>query len=114
MRAVVSFLVGLLTMATVVALGIMAHQNTRREQLALLGAMLQVGAGLVVTAAARMGFVLAILIVIPGPLASTWHGWNLRRRRQKREGRLANLTYYHAHLQGSHQAIHRRLLHECH
>jgi hypothetical protein len=113
MRIAISFLIGLLIAATVVALGVLVTHNGQSEQLTFLGVTLQSEAGWVVAAAAALGFVLAFLLLVPGRLASAWRGWAMSRQVQALEQRLRALREEHARLEGSHQrmlAEHQRVM----
>jgi len=105
MRTAISFLVGLITAAVVVGLGVLVAQNGQGEQFTLLGATFQGAMGWVTAGAAALGFLLAFLILIPGRLASAWQRWTLGRRGQELEEQLRVLQQQHAELQGSHWSL---------
>jgi hypothetical protein len=110
MRALISFLIGLLTMAAIVALGVLVVQNSQNAQLSVQGNAFQVAQGWLVAGAAAVGFLLSFLLLIPGRLASAFRSWGLSRQGQRLEQRLQSLRDEYAQLQGSHQ----RLLEEHH
>lgn len=112
MRTVISFLIGLVSAASVVALGILVAQNGQSEQLTFMGNAVQESAGWLVAGAAALGFVLAFLLLIPGRLASAWRRGSAARQAQALEGRLMRLRMglgelreQHAELQGRHQSL---------
>jgi len=113
MRGSISFLIGLLTMAAIVALGFIAAQNPQGAQLTVLGNRLQVEQGWTVVGAAALGFLLGFLVLIPGRLASALRSGSLSRQGRRLEERLRGLREEHAQLQGSHQRLldeHQRVL----
>ncbi len=69
MRTVIAFVVGIATAAVVVGLGVLVVQNTQSEQLTFLGTTLFVDKGGVVAGGVALGFVLAVLLLLPGRLA---------------------------------------------
>jgi uncharacterized membrane protein YciS (DUF1049 family) len=110
MRTLISFLIGLLTMAAIVALGFVVAQNDQNVQVTVQGTSFQFAQGWMVAGAAALGFLLAYLLLIPGRLASAFRTGSLSRQGQRLEQRLQGLREEHAQLQGSHQ----RLLEEHH
>jgi uncharacterized integral membrane protein len=113
MRTPLSFLIGLLTVATAVALGILAVQNGQDASFSFLGNTFQAPQGWAVAGAAGLGFLLAYLLLIPGRLASSWRTWWLGRQTHTLETKLLTLQEEHARLQGSHQRLleeHRHVL----
>jgi uncharacterized integral membrane protein len=105
MRTPLSFLIGLLTVATAVALGILVMQNGQDAAFSFLGNTLQAPQGWAVAGAAVLGFVLAYLLLIPGRLASSWRTWWLGRQTHTLETKLLALQEEHTRLQGSHQRL---------
>ncbi len=105
MRPPLSFLIGLLTVATAIALGILAVQNGQNASFSFLGNTFQASQGWAVAGAAALGFLLAFLLLIPGRLASIWRTWWLGRQAQTLEAKLLTLHEEHARLQGSHQRL---------
>ena len=105
MRTPLSFLIGLLTVATAIALGILAVQNGQNASFSFLGNTFQASQGWAVAGAAALGFLLAYLLLIPGRLASIWRTWWLGRQAQTLETKLLTLREEHARLQGSHQRL---------
>lgn len=105
MRTFLPFLFGLLTMAAVVALGIVVNQNGQSAQVAFLGNSLQVAQGWGIAGAAALGFILAFLLLIPGRLASAMRTGNLSRQGHSLEERLQTLREEYAQLQGSYQRL---------
>jgi uncharacterized integral membrane protein len=113
MRIMVAFLIGLVTAATVVALGVLVAQNGQSEQLTFLGDTLHSAAGSVVAGAAVLGFLLACLLLIPGRVATGWHRGAMSRQAQAQGGQLRALREEYARLEGSHQRLlaeHHRVL----
>jgi uncharacterized membrane protein YciS (DUF1049 family) len=110
MRTLISFLIGLLTMAAIVALGFVVAQNDQNVHVTLQGTSIEFAQGWMVAGAAALGFLLAYLLLIPGRLASALRTASLSRQGQRLEQRLQGLREEHAQLQGSHQ----RLLEEHH
>jgi uncharacterized membrane protein len=108
MRRLISFLIGIVLAVVVVGLVVLVAQNGQGEQFTFLGTTFQGDKGWLAAGAVALGFVLAFLVLIPGRMASAWHGWWLGRRGQTLEDRLRALREEHAELQGSH----RRLLEE--
>jgi uncharacterized integral membrane protein len=105
MRTVIAFVVGIATAAVVVGLGVLVVQNTQSEQLTFLGMTLFVDKGGVVAGAVALGFVLAVLLLLPGRLASAWHRAQVHRQTQTLEQRLVALREEHARLHGGHQRL---------
>ncbi len=105
MRTVIAFVVGIATAAVVVGLGVLVVQNTQSEQLTFLGSTLIVDKGGVVAGGVALGFVLAVLLLLPGRLASAWHRAQVRRQTQTLEQRLVALREEHARLHGGHQRL---------
>jgi uncharacterized integral membrane protein len=105
MRIVIAFLVGILTAAVVAALGVLVVQNTQSEQFTFLGATFSGDKGGVVAGAAAVGFILAVLLLLPGRLASAWHRAHSHRQTRTLEQRLLALGQEHAQLHGGHQRL---------
>jgi uncharacterized integral membrane protein len=105
MRTPLSFLIGLFTVATAVALGILVVQNDQEVFFSFLGNTLQAPQGWAVAGAAALGFLLAYLLLIPGRLASIWRTWWLGRQTYTLETKLLTLQEEHARLQGSHHRL---------
>lgn len=80
-------------------------QNAQSEQLAFLGATVSGDKGRVVAGAVALGLVLAVLLLLPGWLASAWHRAHLHRQTQTLEKRLLTLREEHAQLHGGHQRL---------
>jgi hypothetical protein len=91
MRALLTFAAGLAMAAILAAVGILALQNPQGEQLDFLGATVLGTAGLDVAAGATLGFVAALLLLLPGQVASTLHNATLGRKLKALEGRMAPL-----------------------
>ena len=101
----IAFLVGILTAAVVAALGVLVVQNAQSEQLTFLGATFSGDKGGVVAGAAAVGFILAVLLLLPGRLASAWHRAHSHRQTRTLEQRLLALGQEHAQLHGGHQRL---------
>ncbi len=91
MRTVIAFVVGIATAAVVVGLGVLVVQNTQSEQFTFLGTTFVVDKGGVVAGGVALGFVLAVLLLLPGRLASGWHRARVHRQTQMLEQRLVAL-----------------------
>lgn len=108
MRILISFLIGIVMAAVAVGLGVLVAENGQSEHFTFLGTTFQGNKGWLTVGAVALGFLLAVLMLIPGRLSSAWHRWTLGRQALAREDRLRALREQHAELQGSH----RRLLEE--
>jgi uncharacterized integral membrane protein len=73
MRTVIAFFVGIVTAAVVAGLGVLVVQDTQSEQLTFLGMTLSADTGVLMAGAVVVGFVLAVLLLLPGRIASAWH-----------------------------------------
>jgi uncharacterized integral membrane protein len=105
MRTVIAFLVGILTAAVVAALGVLVVQNTQSEQFTFLGATFSGDKGGVVAGAAALGFILAVLLLLPGRLASAWHRAHSHQQTRTLEQRLLAQREQYAQLHGGHQRL---------
>ena len=105
MRIVLTFLVGLIMTATIVALGVVVAQNGQSEQLTFQGVALQGAAGWVVAGSAALGFLLACLLLVPGRVATGWHRGAMSRQAQAQDRQLRALREEYARLEGSHQRL---------
>jgi Lipopolysaccharide assembly protein A domain len=105
MRALLSFLIGIIVAAVVVSLGVLVAQNGQTVPLTILGMSVQTQTGWLVAGAAGLGFVLAVLLLIPGQMARAWRGWWLGRQLATLEQRFAALSEQQAMLQGAHQRL---------
>lgn len=113
MRAIISFLVGIMSMGVVLGFGVLVAQNGRTAHVDFLGLGLDAEAGWLWAAAAVIGFALAVLILIPGRLAVAWRGRSLNRQAGALETQLATLQRQYAQLRGDHERLlaeHRQLL----
>jgi hypothetical protein len=105
MRTLITFLIGLLTVATAVALGILATQNGQDAAFSFLDTTVYMPQGWAVAGSAALGFLLAYLLLIPGRLASVWRTRWLGRQTHALETKLRALQEEHARLQGSHHRL---------
>jgi uncharacterized membrane protein len=105
MRTFIAFLIGIVMAAVVVGLRILVAENGQGEQFTFLGTTFQGDKGWLAAGAVALGFILAVLLLIPGRLASAWHRWTLGRQASALEDRLRVLREQHAELQGSHQRL---------
>lgn len=105
MRTVIAFFVGIATAAVVAGLGVLVVQDTQSEQFTFLGVTLSGDKGAVVAGAVVLGFVLAVLMLLPGRLASAWHRAQIQRQTRALEERLRALREEHAQLNGGHQRL---------
>jgi uncharacterized integral membrane protein len=105
MRTVIAFCVGIITAGVVAGLGVLIVENTQSAQFTFLGATLSAAQGAVVAGAVALGFVLAVLMLLPGRLASAWHRAHIRRQTRTLEERLRALREEHAQLHGGHQRL---------
>ena len=108
MRILISFIIGIVMAAVAVGLGVLVAENGQNEHFTFLGTSFQGNQGWLTVGAVALGFLLAVLMLIPGRLSSAWHRWELGREARAREERMRELREQHAELQGSH----RRLLEE--
>jgi uncharacterized integral membrane protein len=105
MRTVIAFFVGIVTAAVVAGLGVLVVQDTQSEQLTFLGITMSAARGVVMTGAVAVGFVLAVLLLLPGRIASAWHRARIRQQTRALEERLRALREEHAQLHGGHQRL---------
>ena len=105
MRTLMRLLIAIVLVAVVVGLGVLVAQNGQSEQFSFLGTTFQGNMGWLAAGAVALGFVLAVLVLIPGRLASAWRGWWLGRRGQALEDQLRALREQHAELQSSHRRL---------
>jgi hypothetical protein len=105
MRIVIAFFVGIVTAAVVAGLGVLVIQDRQSEQVTFLGLTLWGDKGVVVAGAVAVGFVLAVLLLLPGRIASAWHRARIRQQTRTLEGRLRALREAHAQLHGGHQRL---------
>jgi hypothetical protein len=113
MRAIISFLVGILSMGVVLGFGVLVAQNGQTAHVDFLGLGLDADAGWLWAAAAVIGFALAVLLLIPGRLAGAWRGRSLNRQAGALETQLAALQRQYAQLHGDHERLlaeHQQLL----
>lgn len=105
MRIISSLLVGMIAAAIIAALGIAATQNLQRDQLTLASTTLQTNTGWLIVSAAALGFLVALLLLVPGRLASAWRRRSLSRQGQQLQDTVALLREQYAQIQGSHQRL---------
>jgi len=105
MRILMSFLVGIIMAAVAVGLGVLVTENSQSEHFMFLGIAFQGNKGWILAGAVVLGFLLAILLLIPGRLASARHRWTLRRQARAQEDSMRALREQHAELQGSHRSL---------
>ena len=105
MRILMSFLVGIIMAAVAVGLSVLVAENSQSENFIFLGTTFQANKGWILAGAVLLGFFLAILLLIPGWLASARHRWTLRRQARSQEDRMRALREQHAELQGSHRSL---------
>ena len=105
MRVLVAFLAGIVAASILATLGILVGQNPQAVSYTFLDTPMHAGLGVVVGAAALLGFVLSFLLLVPGRLASAWRGLLLSRQTRLLEERLALLRDERAQLQGSHERL---------
>jgi hypothetical protein len=105
MRTVIAFFVGIVTAAVVAGLGVLVIEDTQSEQLTLLGVSVSGAQGVVVAGSVAVGFVLAVLLLLPGRIASGWHRARIRQQTRALEERLRVLREEHALLHGGHQRL---------
>jgi hypothetical protein len=106
MRALISFFIGLLTAASLVAAIILIAQNDRIEQITFLGQRFDGYVGWDLVAAAGLGVILAFLLLIPGRLASSWRSVGLTRQARELDAKLSSLREEYARLQGEYSVLH--------
>jgi hypothetical protein len=105
MRTVIAFFVGIATAAVVAGLGVLVVQDGQSEQFTFLGLTLAADQGVVVAGAVAVGFVLAVLLLLPGRIASAWHRAHIRQQTRTLETRMHALREAHAQLHGGHQRL---------
>jgi uncharacterized integral membrane protein len=105
MRVVIAFFVGIVTAAVVAGLGVLVVQDSQSEQFTFLGLTLSGDKGVAVAGTVAVGFVLAVLLLLPGRIASAWHRAHMRQQTRTLEGRLRALREAHAQLHGGHQRL---------
>ena len=105
MRLLLDFLIGIVTMVTVTVLGILVVQNTQVEPLYVPGTAVYFPQGLVVASAALVGFLVALLLLVPGRLASARRNRLLDRQVQLHDAHLRALREDYAQLRGGHQRL---------
>ena len=105
MRILMSFLVGIIMAAVAVGLGVLVTENSQSVHFMFLGTTFQGNKGWILAGAVVLGFLLAILLFIPGRLAGAQHRWTLRRQARAQEDRMRALREQHAELQGSHRSL---------
>ncbi|MGO8947953.1 MAG: hypothetical protein ACLQUY_09880 [Ktedonobacterales bacterium] len=108
MRILISFLIGIVMAVVAVGLGVLVAENGQSEHIIFLGTSFWGNKGWLTVGAVALGFLLAVLLLIPGRLSSAWQRGALGRQARARDDRLRELREQHAELQGSH----RRLLEE--
>lgn len=105
MRALVSFLLGILSAALVAAFGVLAAQNGQGATLAFLGNSVVGSAGELVALAALVGFVLAALLAISGRVATAGQRRTLARQLADTQERLTVMREQYAELHGDYQRL---------
>ena len=105
MRILMSFLVGIIMAAVAVGLSVLVAENSQSAHFIFLGTTFQGNKGWILAGAVLLGFFLAILLLIPGRLASARHRWTLRQQARSQEDRMRALREQHAELQGSHRSL---------
>jgi hypothetical protein len=105
MRAVIAFFVGTITAAVVAGLGVLVVQDSQSEQFTFLGLTVAADQGVVVAGAVVVGFILAVLLLLPGRIAGAWHRAHIRQQTRALEERLHALREAHAQLHGGHQRL---------
>jgi uncharacterized membrane protein len=105
MRALLWFLVGLLSAVFVAAAIVLIVQNGQSEQITFLGLRFSGYVGWDIAAGAALGLILAFLLLVPGRLASAWRTAGLNRQAQQLEEKLAALREEYARLQGQHGVL---------
>src|SRR5262249_24511768 len=91
--------------AVAVGLGVLVAENRQSDHFMFLGTTFQGNKGWILAGAVVLGFLLSILLLIPGRLAGTRHRWTLRRQARAQEDRMRALREQHAELQGSHRSL---------
>jgi hypothetical protein len=105
MRILMSFLVGISMAAVAVGLGVVVTENSQSEHFMFLGTTFQGDKGWILAGAVVSGFLLAILLLIPGRLAAARHRWMQKRQARAQEDGMRALREQHAELQGSHRSL---------
>ena len=105
MRLLLAFLIGVVTAAIVAGLAILVVQNNQRELLLFLGTTVQLSQGRIVATASTVGFLIAVLLLFPGWLASARRSYLLGRQAHLQETHLQALREDYARLRGGHQRL---------
>jgi hypothetical protein len=113
MRATIAFLVGIVTAVVVSAYIMLVAQDTQRTQLTLVGGSFSGAAGWLLAGSAVVGFVLALLIALPGRFAAVARYRALGRRFNDSQDRLTTIREKYAELHGDYGRLfeeHERLM----
>ena len=112
MRAFRTFIVSILSALIVVVLAVFAVQNLQGVRAQFVGATFTPGVWWISIGSAALGFILALLILAPGRIASGWRARALSRERLRREQELSilrqeheSLVAQHAHLQAEREGL---------
>lgn len=112
MRGLKTFIVGVLSAAIIVALAIFAVQNLQGITAHFIGATFTPSVWWVSIGSAALGFILALLLLAPGRIATGWRARALDRDRLRRDQELSvlrqehdSLRTQHAHLQAEREGL---------
>jgi hypothetical protein len=110
MRTVLPFLAGILCAVIVAAIGVMATGNPPPEQVTVLGTTLQATGGWGLAAATAVGFLLALLLLLPGRLDRAGQTDALEAQVRVLQAAYAQVMASYQQLQVQHQYVLRTLL----
>jgi uncharacterized integral membrane protein len=113
MRASIAFFVGIITTIVAAMFVMLVVQNAQVAKLAFLGGSVVGAAGALLALAAIVGFALALLIVIPGRMASAALRRAQARQLADTQERLTTMREKYAELHGDYQRLfeeHERLM----
>lgn len=88
-----------------VMLSLFLAQNEHAEQLSYFGLDISTNLAWIILGAATCGFLVALLLILPGRIGVTWHNWTLGREAGQLEQQLALLHEEHERLLMQHERI---------
>lgn len=100
MRAITSFLVGIIAALVALSLAVIVVQNSSSVDVIFLGRTYQAATGWLLLIFAGVGFVVAFLLLIPGRLASAWRSWGLSKQTHRLQDKLVDVQTQYALLEG--------------
>lgn len=88
-----------------VMLSLFLAQNNHAEQLAYFGVDISTNLAWVILGAGVFGFLVALLLILPGRIGATLHNWSLGREAGQLEQQLALLREQHEQLLSQHERV---------